>query len=320
MNTLIKKVPIPMAGLMLALAVSGNLVLSYGQGYRNAFGILSAALLLLLVLKLAVEPKAIQEGFENPVVASVTPTLSMGIMLLSTYLKPFLPEAAFGAWVFGLLVHVVLILFFTKKYIFSFNIKKVFPSYFVVYVGIAVASVTAPAFGLAVWGQGIFWYGLISYILLLPIVLYRVIKVKEIPEPALPTLTIFAAPASLLVVGYLNSFQQKNAALVSFLVILSFVSLAAVLFNMPRLLRLKFNPSYSAFTFPIVISGVAMKGVNSFLINTNQGIEAMQYLVKFMEGISVLVVLYVLARYIVFLFPQESAAANDKSGAAAVKK
>lgn len=312
MNTLIKKIPIPMAGLMLALATTGNLVLSYGNTYRNIFGIISAVVLALILLKLIVEPKAIVEGFENPVVASVTPTLSMGIMILSTYLKPYMPSIAYGAWLFGLLLHAILIVYFTKKYVFSFNIKKVFPSYFVVYVGIVVASVTAPAYSLNSLGQGIFWFGFVAYLALLPIVLYRVLKVKEIPEPALPTIAIFAAPASLLLVGYLNSFQQKNITIVGLLATLSLIMAIAVLIKMPTLLKLKFYPSYSAFTFPIAISGVAMKGTNAFLINTNRGTGAMNYVVKSFEVFTVLIALYVLLRYIQFLFPAKAAKVTDK--------
>jgi len=319
MNTVIKKVPIPMAGLMLALAATGNLVLSYGNTYRNIFGILSTAVLLLLVAKIILEPKAISEGFENPVVASVTPTLSMGIMLLSTYLKPYAPSAAYGIWLFALALHAMLIIYFTKKYISSFNIKKVFPSYFVVYVGIVVGSVTAPAYGHANWGQGIFWFGLITYLILLPIVLYRVFRIKEIPEPALPTITIFAAPASLLIAGYLNSFQQKNSAIVGFIAALAFVSLLGVLIYLPKLLMLKFYPSYSAFTFPLVISGVAMKGTNAFLLNTNNGIAALMYVVKFLEAAAVLIVFYVLIRYIMFLVPSKTVDATAEKAAPIIR-
>ncbi len=54
------------------------------------------------------------------------------------------------------------------------------------------------------------WFVLYSYLILLPIILYRITKVKEIPEPALPTIVILAAPASLCLAGYMNSFQNKN--------------------------------------------------------------------------------------------------------------
>ena len=37
MENLINKVPVPMAGLMLALATAGNLVSSYGAIYKTIF-------------------------------------------------------------------------------------------------------------------------------------------------------------------------------------------------------------------------------------------------------------------------------------------
>lgn len=89
-------------------------------------------------------PKKVSENLSNPVVASVFPALSMGIMLMATYIKPLVPSLAFIIWIIGLILHIVLILFFTKKHVLDFNIKKVFPSWFIVYVGIVVGSVTAP--------------------------------------------------------------------------------------------------------------------------------------------------------------------------------
>ncbi|MDF2890110.1 MAG: C4-dicarboxylate transporter [Clostridia bacterium] len=86
---MIKKLPLPIAGLMLALAAAGNLLLSYGGIYRNLFGVIAGIVLVLLLAKVLIMPKAIKEGFENPVVASVMPTFSMGLILLSTYLKPY---------------------------------------------------------------------------------------------------------------------------------------------------------------------------------------------------------------------------------------
>lgn len=313
MNSIIKKVPIPMAGLMLALAATGNLVLSYGSLYRNIFGIVSAVLMVLLVMKVVTIPKSLGEGFENPVVASVMPTFSMGLMILSTYVKPYIPAAAYGVWLLGLVMHVVLIIYFTKKYILNFNMKKVFPSYFVVYVGIVSGSVTAPVFDLAHWGQHIFWFGLISYLILLPIVLYRVFIIREMQESTIPTLTIFAAPASLCLAGYLNSFQEKNIMIVGFLGALSLIMFIAVMACIPKMLKLKFYPSYSAFTFPFVITAIAIKGTNAFLANIGRGIPSLAYFVKFLELWGVGMVLYVLIRYINFIISSpETGVMTDK--------
>jgi len=302
MKSVIKKIPVPIAGLMLALAATGNLLLSYGAIYKSIFGIISTLILLLLILKAFFDTKVVVDSFKNPVVASVTPTFTMGLMLLATYINPYAHSISFGVWVFGLALHCFLIIYFTAKFIFNFDIKKVFPSYFVVYVGIVVASMTAPTYNLISLGKGIFWFGFISYLCLLPIVIYRTFFIKAIPEPALPTISIFAAPASLCLAGYLACFPVKNNFIVGFLGVLSFLMFLGVIFYLPKLLKIKFYPSYSAFTFPLVISAVAMKQLNGYLIKINGPIYILKYLVKFQEVLAVLIVIYVLIRYFNYLF------------------
>lgn len=305
---ILKKLPVSIVGLMLALAAIGNLVLSYGEIYRNIFGILSAIILVLVLIKIIIFPKDFSEDLSNPVVASAFPAFSMGIMLLSTYIKPFVPTLAFGMWVIGLILHGVLIIYFTKKHLFNFTIKKVFPSWFIVYVGIAVGSVTAPVFNKSNVGQILFWFGFISYFALLPIVLKRVFIVKEIPKPALPTLAIFAAPVALCLAGYMSSFQEKNMFILWLLVALSQFSYLCVLLQLPKLLKLKFYPSYSAFTFPLVISAISIKLTNGFLIKAERPITMLKYVVKFEELIALVIVIYVLIRYISFLFAKTETA------------
>ncbi len=309
MKGIIKKLPIPAVALLLALAATGNLVLSYGNMYRNIFGIFAAIILILILAKIIIYPKKVAEDLNNPVIASVFPALSMGgIMLMATYIKPLFPSLAFGIWIIGLILHMILILYFTIKYVFNFNIKKVFPSWYIVYVGIVVGSVTAPAFEMTNVGKILFWFGFISYLILLPIILYRITKVKEIPEPALPTITILAAPASLCLAGYINSFQNKNMFIVWLLLALSQFTLLCVLIQLPKLLKLPFYPSYSAFTFPLVISALSLKLTNAFLINAGKEIAILKYIVKFEELLAVIMVLYVLLRYIVFLFSKTESA------------
>jgi exfoliative toxin A/B len=301
MNLIIKKIPLPMSGLMLALAATGNLLSAYGNIYRYSFGIAAAVILILLVIKAISHPNSLSEGFENPVVASVMPTFPMGMMIISTYFNAFVPTIALGIWVIGLLLHIILLICFTMKYVLNFSIKKVFPSYFIVYVGIVCSSISAPVFGLANIGRYIFWFGFASYLIMLPIVLYRVLTVKEIPEPALPTITILAAPSSLCLAGYLNSFPEKSMVIIVFLAVISVIMLISVLAYMPKLLKLKFYPSYSAFTFPFVITAIAMKGTYAFILKAGLKMASLGYLVTFLEIWSVAIVIYVLIKYISFL-------------------
>lgn len=301
MNAILKKYPLPITGLMLGLAATGNLVQSYGEIYRSIFGIISAILFIFMILKFVKFPEDVKENLQNPVVASVFPTFSMAMMILSTYLKPVSQSIAYALWITGLILHIILILWFTKKYLLNFKIKQVFPSWFIVYVGIAIAGITGPAFKANHIGQASFWFGFISYLILLPIVIYRIVKVKEIPEPALPTLVILAAPASLLLAGYMNSFANKNMTIVWLLMALSILMYLISILVLIKLLKLKFYPSYSGFTFPLVISGIAIKLTNKFLSDSGNLIKGLKYLIKFQEVVAVVIVLYVLYKYVKFI-------------------
>lgn len=291
----------PAAGLMLGLASAGNLVLTYGSGFRIFFGFLSGMILVLLVTKTFLSAKAVMEDMKNPAIAGIAGALPMGIMVLSAYVQPISYWAGFVMWVAGILAHFILIIYFTKRFIFSFCMEKVFPSYFVVYIGIAAASITAPIFDAAAAGRVLFWFGFIAYLVLLPIIAYRVFAVKPLPEPLLPTITIFAAPPGLCLVGYLNSFPEKNMAFAWLLTVLSLITLLAVLLYMPRMLKLKFYPSYAAFTFPLVISAIAMKSVERFFVAEGVVVPAFSYIARFEELLALVFVVYVTVRYIVFM-------------------
>jgi len=303
----VKKIPTPIAGLMLAFAAAGNLMASYGSGIRNLFGMISFIIFIFILAKNLMNTSSLREDLKNPVVASVVPTFFMGGMLLSTYAKPYIGGGAFVLWGLCVVLHLSMIVFYTKRFLMDFKIQKIFPSIFVVYVGIVTASVTAPAYGMQEVGKILFWAGLIFYLILLPIAGYRAVRIKGIPEAALPTLTIFAAPASLCLAGYMSSFSEKNMGMIIFLMTLSLFMYFIVLALLPKLLKLQFYPSYSAFTFPLVISAVAMKLTNGYLKAIGKS-GILDGMVKLQEVISVAVVFYVLLGFTKFLLMKKKEA------------
>jgi exfoliative toxin A/B len=303
MKSIVERIPIPVTGLFLGLAASGNLVQSYGENYRSIFGVLAFMVFIGIVLKLALRGNLVKKELENPVVASVYPTLTMGMMLLAAYMKPLVPTLAPYLWGIAVILHGFLIIRFSLRFLKDFNIKKVFPSWYIVYVGIVVGSVTSPAFGMQALGRLLFWFGLATYFALLPVVLKRVFVVREIPEPALPTLVIMCAPASLLLAGYMNAFEIKSVVMVAFLLILSQLTYIYVLTKLPKLLGLKFYPSYSAFTFPMVITAISIKLTAGYLGTLGISSSFLGAIVKVQEFLAVSLVLYVLVRYMIHLVP-----------------
>jgi len=299
---LLKKLPYPAAGLMLGLAALGNLLATHSANLRYTLGAISFAILVLLVLKTIINVTDLKAAFEQPAVASVLPTFSMGMAILAGYIRSNVPQVSLYLWYSALLLHLAILIAFTLKHVVSFNIKKVFPSWFIVYVGLAVFSVTAPAFSQRPLGQAIFWFALVAYVALLPLTLYRVLVVKEVPPPATPLIVIFTAPSSLALAGYLNSFVDKNINIVWFLAACTLLSFFAVMACMPRLLKLPFFPSYAAFTFPFVITGIALKGTNGFLNQSGRGFALLSSSIQLFELWAAVMVLYVLYRYITFVF------------------
>ena len=304
---IIKKVPVPLCGVMLGFAALGNLLQSYGEGIRLVCGIVAAFLLILVLLKLIMFPKMIKEDMQNPIMASVSGTFPMALMLLSTYVKPFIGPAAMYIWFFAIGLHIVLIVYFTVKFILKLQLPKVFASYYIVYVGIAVAAVTAPAFEQTGIGAAALWFGFVTLIILLVLVTVRYVKCPQIPEPAQPLLCIYAAPTSLCIAGYVQSVTPKSRG---FLLAMLAVATVLYIFSIVKAigyLKLKFYPSYAAFTFPFVISAIATKQTMACLANMGQPMPVLKYVVLIETVIAVVFVVYTFIRFMGFLFINQPA-------------
>lgn len=304
----LKKYPLPISGLILALLALGNLLKPYSEAARLVFGIAGLVLYLIFIVKLLVFNVKLKEPLNHPVVASVFPAITMATMLVPTYIKPYTPYLVTGLWYVGLVGHGLLEVWFASKFLFKLNIKNVFPSWYIVFCGIAVGSVTSPAVGQMDVGKVAFWIAFVGFIVIMPIVVYRVWKVKEIPTPARPTLIVLSAPASLLLAGYMSAFEVKDMPMVLFLMFFSYLFYIIALCYLPGLLKLKFSPAYSAFTFPLVISAIAGKLTAMFFIK--QGVfSQMIWIARFQEVVATLIVVWVLLCYLKFLFTKEEQAA-----------
>ncbi|MGX7163495.1 TDT family transporter [Enterococcus massiliensis] len=314
MKKLIRIVPIPMCGLILALVSLGNLLKEAGLVvFGTGLGIIGGILMLLIFGKLIFYPKEIAKELQQPVIASVAPTFTMALMVICTYLTdfPIISQQIRYVWLLLVGLHWGLMFYFTWRFVVSkkFQWENLFPSWFIVYVGIGVISVTAGKF-YPIVGQVMFWVGLVLYLALLPFILYRVFIFKKMPQATLPLTTIIAAPGSLCLTGYLKIVTQPSEFLVLSLFFLSQILYFLVLFQGKRLLKIPFFPSYAAFTFPLVISATACFQVQKFLFIHQVDTGFLPILVVIEMGIAVAIVLYVLARYGIFL----SSTAKEPTG------
>ncbi len=272
----LKRVPLPLSGVALGFAALGNLLAAYNMSFKIICGILAFVGLLFVAGKYLSNPQVFATDMKNPVIASVSGTYTMALMLLAGYIKPVLPAFAIVVWYIAIVLHFVLMVYFTLNIVLKIKLPdemmKIAASFFIVYVGIVVACVTAPAFKNIALGQICFWIGFILYIPFFIYVSYRYIKLgnKKIEAKALAC--IYAAPASLCVAGYISSFEQKNMSLLTgiyiFSLLMYLVGIVVAIDLFGSFLKnkdFKFYPSLAGLTFPFVISAIATKQFNAVL-------------------------------------------------------
>ena len=300
---MIEKIPLPICGVILALFSLGNLLNDTHPLLKAICATIGLIFLILIISKLILYPEKIKEDFQNPILTSNSGTFSMSLMLLSTYLSPFIPNIAFGIWILGVALHILLMIYFTHHFIIhNFNILTVYPSYWIVYVGITMGAITAHAHNLEEIGIIFFIVGFIAMILTMPLIIYRYIKYTDIPNGNKPLICIFTAVLSILIVGYINSFNTISN---EFLMVMYIFACILYIFAFVKFIEyrnLKFYPSFAAFSFPFVISGLATKGVISkigpnIILNNILNIETV---------IATVIVAYVLMKYIKFLSRKSS--------------
>ena len=306
MKKFLASVPLPICGVMLGLAALGNLLQAVftnvlgsaaaGDALRYVCGAAASVIWIVVVLKVIVCFDGVKKAMADPVVASVSGTFPMATMLLAAYAKPFIGGAAQIIWFAAIALHAALIVWFTCRFILHFDLQKVFASYYIVYVGIAVAAVSAPAFEQLAVGAATFWFGIVTFVILLVVVTMRYAK-HPVKEPAKPLFCIYAAPASLCLAGYIQSVTPKSAAVVITLLTVSSAIYLVVLCRLPSLLKLKFYPSYAAFTFPFAITAIAAMQSMACLKNRERPQPWLKYVVLVETVVAAVLVVYALARY-----------------------
>lgn len=303
MRQFLSRIPIPICGLALGMA-SLDLLLSrtYEFYEYSVLALLSFFLAVLFTLRIVADPRGIAKDLENSAIFGVLPTYTMTLMLLSTYAHGLIGDIALGIWLASIAASFVFMFFFVKRFFFDFSIEKVFPAWVVIFVGYVVASVTSPEFGMQELGKILFWSGFTGCLTILPLAIYRVLKVRKIPESLLPSITIIAAPANLATVGCLTAFGDAPPEIALAVVAsIGIVCYVAVLIYMPVMLKnTTFYPSYAAFTFPVVIASVSLYRLGDFYGWSSNGVFV--FVRETAVLIAVLIVLYVLIRYLVFLY------------------
>lgn len=301
MKKFISSIPLPISALLLALASLGNLLADFGNGIRYLLGTISFTFYILLSLKFIYFPDLIKEDIKDPIAMCILGAYSLGTLILSTYAMDFNKNLAKAIWIYGLALHIYFAIIFANSFFRNFKLENVYPSWFVIYAGFACIGITGPSHGFFTLAKIGFFIGLIFYLTLIPIVLKRLFTI-ELSRECKPTLAIMTAPPSLVFTGYMNAFKKLNLTILYIFLIFTITMYTFVILRLPRLISLGFMPSFAGFTFPLVISATGLKTCYENLIIMGKPIGFLKYLVVFEVSIATIITLWVLYKYIVFLF------------------
>ena len=298
---IIKSLPTPIAGLALGSVALGNLLQPYSSSLQLLFNLLSLIIIVLLTIKFTLGYDKLKKEMENPVIATVLATYPMSIMLLASFSKKYIGLLSIPVWIIGIFLDFCVVCYAIYNFIIKErNINKIYPTWFITFVGPAVVTVTAINYDLETLGLVYFYFSFINYLILLPFVLYRVYKYKHYKDGDYPTIAVFSAPGGLLLASYMVGVTQKSNIILAILIPLTILLFIFVLIQLPYLLKRKFYPSFSAFTFPLVICAIAFQKTGIYYQIAEFSI--LNILIHLSELLAIIIVIYVWYGFIKDLF------------------
>ena len=295
-----KKLPLAFSGCLLGLAGAGNLILDIFPLLSHVFSLSGLILwFYFLVSHLSNWNESKQELKKAPVLSGMA-TFPMAGMILSTYLLRVLSTTmgplAQVLWWFSFLLDVCLILYFTTAYVFTKPRTSATPSWTVLYVGIAVASLTYPVVGIVGIAYGAWIFGFILTLILYPLI-YQDLRKNPLPLALLGQEGIYCAPFSLLLAALVRVGGYSLPSWILLVMILASQGFFFfVLSRLPRILKQGFQPAFSALTFPTIITATSLKMAQGIL-----QFPVLNLLVWLEIIICLSILVYVLVEYVRYL-------------------
>ena len=295
-----KKFPLAFSGCLLGLAGAGNLILDTFPLLSHVFSLSGLILwFYFLYSHLSDWQESKQELKKAPILSGMA-TFPMAGMILSTYMLRILPVSlnfiVQVLWWFAFLLDVGLIIYFTINYVQAKPRTSATPSWTVLYVGIAVASLTYPVVGIVGIAYGAWIFGFILTLILYPLI-YQDLKRNPLPLALLGQEGIYCAPFSLLLAALVRiGGPDLPSWILLVMVLASQVFFFFVLSRLQRIIKQGFQPAFSALTFPTIITATSLKMAQGIL-----QFPALNLLVWLETIICLTILIYVLVEYVRYL-------------------
>lgn len=257
-------VPVPLFAVVMGITGLGiawrkaahvlHVAAAVGEGILALAGLLFVAIACLYGAKALRFPKAVAHEFGHPVRANFFPAISIGMLLLSIAALPHVHALGVGLWAVGAAVHLTLTVTLLKRWILR-DVELVHsnPAWFIPIVGNVIVPLTGMQIGQVELSWFFFSVGMVFWVVLLTVMIYRIIFHAPLPVKLLPTLFILLAPPSVGYLSHMALMGGEAAALDGLARVLVHIALfkALLLLAMaPTFLKVPFAVSWWAFTFP----------------------------------------------------------------------
>lgn len=304
MSEKLKKIPVPLLPTMVGACTLSNVYVNLGYTWiRHLTFCITAIILIMYIGKIITNTQTFKDEYCQTVPCSLYAGFSMIIMLLGSYVFDFQPVLGKIMWFTGLIIHAIHICIFTYRNVLKGINKDTFvPSWFVTYNGIMVSTVVGGVMKEPLICQIVVYYGIIIFTLIIPFMIYRLIK-YPIKDALYHTQAIVLAPSSLCLVSYLNFVEDPNQIIVYYLYTAVILSLLFIIYKLPSFFRFSFYPGFAGLTFPMAIGIVASTKFIGYMTNL-KNMNIVKILTE-IQGIQIYlttgIIFYVLLQFFILL-------------------
>ncbi len=241
---------------------------AYAHSFSQAFGLLAATVFIVLIIgllrKLIQSSEKVVEEWNHPVKSSFFGAISVGICLLAAVAFPYSEQLAEIVWVVGATFHLFAMLAVLNAWVHRENLQTAHacPVWFIPAVGNVVVPLAGVKLGFIEVSWMFFSVGLIFWVVLLSLVMYRLMFVQPpLPDRLKPTMAIFLAPPTVAFSSWVALTKlTPDQALDPFGHILMGVAFFFTFFlitQFTRFAKLPFFMSWWAYSFPSAAMTVA---------------------------------------------------------------